>query len=95
MTAGFPGPPTPASDDRVAGGLRSQMFEAQKARRPPSRAVLEQVAAIYRKHIDGSPATAVQAHLNCSLSTANRRIKQAEQAGLLPRDHARQEARDS
>lgn len=58
-------------------------------RRAPAvpQAELERVAAIYREHAqhpDGRPVDAVADALDYSRSTASRRIKAAEQAGLLP-----------
>lgn len=58
---------------------------AQKSRRGPSSALLQQVADIYRAHVDQSPARAVAEVLSLPQRTAARRIKQAEEAGLLPK----------
>ena len=64
---------------------RRAVYEARKARRGPvSRAALEEVAKIYREHVDASPTRAVSLLLGYSERTAARRVQQARDAGLLP-----------
>lgn len=59
--------------------------EVQKTRpRNTSPALLAQVAEIYTKHLDRAPTQAVATTLGLSQRTAARRVKQAEDAGLLP-----------
>lgn len=53
-------------------------------RRGVSELELQRVAEVYREHASGHPVQAVEALLGCSRRTASRRIKQAEEAGLLP-----------
>jgi hypothetical protein len=60
------------------------MFELQQRRRGPSRSELEEVARVYLEHAQTSPTAAVEAILGYSARTAHRRIKSAEEAGLLP-----------
>jgi len=49
-----------------------------------SREHLEQVAEIYRTHFDDRPTDAVRRAFGLTESTADRRIKAARNAGLLP-----------
>src|SRR5215211_1117564 len=58
---------------------RRAVYEARKARRGPvSRAALEEVARVYREHVDASPTRAVQLLLGYkSERTAARRVQQA------------------
>jgi hypothetical protein len=49
-----------------------------------SREHLEQVAEIYRKHFDDRPTDAVRRAFGLTESTADRRIRAARKAGLLP-----------
>jgi len=59
--------------------------EARMSRRGSvTRADLEEVARIYREHSDASPTRAVAMLLGVSERTAARRLKLAEEAGLLP-----------
>jgi hypothetical protein len=69
-----------------AGRARRAVYEARKARRGSvSKAELEQVAKVYRKHLDASPTAAVRMLLGYkSERTAARRVQQAREAGLLP-----------
>jgi hypothetical protein len=61
------------------------VYEARKARRGTvSRDVLEEVAKVYREHLDASPTQAVALLLDYSPRTAARRVQQARAAGLLP-----------
>lgn len=64
--------------------LRGQLDEAQKTGRGPSQAELTEVARVYRENSNNAPAAAVELRLGYSRRTAQRRIKQAEEAGLLP-----------
>lgn len=66
---------------------RRAVYEARKARRgPANRAALEEVARVYREHVDASPTRAVQLLLGYkSERTAARRVQQAREAGLLPK----------
>lgn len=63
-----------------------EMFERQqRVRRPPSALELEQVATVYREHVDDRPTAAVQREMGyASQRTAARRVQQARDAGLLP-----------
>ena len=49
-----------------------------------SREYLEQVAEVYRKHVDDRPTDAVRRAFGLKESTADRRIRAAREAGLLP-----------
>jgi hypothetical protein len=65
---------------------RRAVYEARKARRGTvSRAALEEVAKVYREHLDASPTRAVSLLLGYSERTAARRVQQARAAGLLPK----------
>lgn len=66
---------------RASGDIRAAL---SKRSRGPSREHLEQVAAIYRAHVDAHPTTAVAQLLGLSRRTAERRIQQAREADLLP-----------
>jgi hypothetical protein len=52
--------------------------------RGPSQSELEEVARIYRQHVDHAPTAAVQSWFGFSRRTAARRIQQARAIGLLP-----------
>jgi hypothetical protein len=68
-----------------ADRARRAVYEARKARRGPvSRAALEEVAKVYREHLEASPTRAVSLLLGYSERTAARRVQQAREAGLLP-----------
>jgi hypothetical protein len=77
---------SPIADEREFWQAVNATDEAVKApRRGSTRAELEQVAKVYRENVDHKPVAAVQAVLGYgSERTAARRIKQAENAGLLP-----------
>lgn len=75
------------ADEAEARRLERDVYEARKARRGAvTRAELEEVARIYREHVDASPTRAV-AMLGgyASERTAARRVQQAREAGLLPK----------
>lgn len=76
------------TDEDVAAKLRAgrDVREARMSRRGMvTRAELEEVARVFREHVDDSPTSAVKQLLDYgSDRTAARRIKQAEEAGLLP-----------
>lgn len=77
----------PVMDERELWEAINGIETAVKARRRgTTSAELERVADVYREHRDGiNPAGEVEARLGYgSLRTAQRRIKQAEEAGLLP-----------
>lgn len=74
--------------ERDAWAMLGDLTEAQAVRRTGriTRSELEEVAQVYRDHLDGHPAEAVHRILGYgSQRTAARRIKAAEDAGLLPR----------
>ena len=75
-----------AHQARVRQAAQRDLAAARARRRRPSRQEeLERVAEVYSEHIEGHPAEAVRLRLGYgSASTAARRIKQAEEAGLLP-----------
>jgi hypothetical protein len=74
-----------ARDEKALLAASRSIHEARKARRGGvTRAELENVARIYREHIDTSPTRAVALLGDYSERTAARRIKEAEKAGLLP-----------
>ncbi|MGH3669589.1 MAG: DUF6214 family protein [Pseudonocardiaceae bacterium] len=59
--------------------------EARSARRPTvTRTDLEEVARVYRAHVDASPTLAVEKLFGYSPRTAARLVAQARDAGLLP-----------
>jgi hypothetical protein len=72
-------------EDRYQRVVRD-LYEARSARRGSvTRAELEDVARIYREHVDVSPTRAVKLLLGYkSERTAARRVQQAREAGLLP-----------
>jgi hypothetical protein len=73
------------ADEAEARRLERDVHEARKARRGAvTRAELEEVARIYREHVDASPTHAVQMLRGYSERTAARRVQQARAAGLLP-----------
>jgi hypothetical protein len=55
-----------------------------KSRGRVTRAELEEVARVYREHVDSAPTRAVQLSGGYSERTAARRVQQARAAGLLP-----------
>ena len=77
----------PVEDERAFWDALSGVETAVKApRRGVTRAEITKVAETYLKNADADPTTAVQNLLGYgSRRTAERRIKQAEEAGLLPR----------
>lgn len=76
----------------TTGGLKPQEDHtalddiglAMKGRPRISREHLEQVAEIYREHIDGRPTDAVATAFGRDPRTAGRYIRMARDAGLLP-----------
>ena len=82
----IPKPPWDVEPDvDLAWIAARELAERRKSHRPVSRQELEQVAAIYRAHIDGNPTAEVAKVLGYkSARTAFRRVKEAETAGLLP-----------
>lgn len=79
---------TPPRDDRetwqAKGAVNAARPRAQRERRPIPLSVLEEVARIYRENAEGKPTDSVATILGLSPRTAARRVKQAEEAGLLP-----------
>jgi hypothetical protein len=73
------------TEENVAQARRT-VHEARKARRGTvTKAELEQVAKVYREHLDAGPTQAVRLVLRYSSErTAARRVQQAREAGLLP-----------
>jgi hypothetical protein len=72
------------TEENAAQAQRA-VYEARKARRGTvTRATLEEVAKVYREHLDASPTRAVSLLLGYSERTAARRVQQARKAGLLP-----------
>jgi hypothetical protein len=72
-------------DEENAARAQRAVYEARKARRGTvTRATLEEVAKVYREHLDASPTRAVSLLLGYSDRTAARRVQQARTAGLLP-----------
>jgi hypothetical protein len=64
---------------------RRAAYEARKARRGTvTRAMLEDVAKVYREHLDSSPTRAVAIEFGLAPRTAARRVEQARAVGLLP-----------
>jgi hypothetical protein len=62
------------------------LYEARSARRGGiTRTELEDVAKVYREHVDASPTQVVKLLLGYSERTAARRVQQAREAGLLPK----------
>lgn len=71
-------------DESAALKTRHSIQEARSSRRGTvTREELEEVARVYREHPQ-SPTRAVELVLGYSKRTAARRVKQAEEAGLLP-----------
>jgi hypothetical protein len=68
---------------RALDDIRSAQ-EKQGTRPRASRAELEEVAQVYRAAGRDNPTEAVQNELGYSRRTAERRVSQARQAGLLP-----------
>lgn len=65
--------------------LERDLYEARASRRGDlTRTELEEVARVYREHLDASPTRAVSLLLGYSERTAARRVQQARAAGLLP-----------
>jgi hypothetical protein len=70
--------------DRREAEAANREFQRAMTGRRVSRAELERVAETYRRHRESSPTRAVMEVLGYgSESTAARRVKQAEEAGLL------------
>jgi hypothetical protein len=74
---------SPEEDYRHIGRIIREARESSRGR--VMRAELENVARVYREHIDTTPTRAVQLAGNYSERTAARRIQQARAAGLLPK----------
>jgi hypothetical protein len=73
-------------DEAYARRISHDLREARASRRGTvTPEELEEVAKIYREHLAASPTRAVALLGGYSERTAARRIKQAEEAGLLPR----------
>jgi hypothetical protein len=76
----------PPRDEAEVRRAERDIYEARAARRGAvTRAELEEVARIYRKHIKASPTKAVEMVLGYPPRTAARRVEQARAAGLLPK----------
>lgn len=58
--------------------------KSRRGRPPADRSEIEHVARIYRECIDGKPVQAICVVLGLTERTAGRRLKQAEDLGLLP-----------
>jgi hypothetical protein len=72
-------------DEQTAARAQRAVYEARKARRGTvTKATLEDVAQVYREHLDSSPTRAVSLVFGYSERTAARRVQQARKAGLLP-----------
>jgi hypothetical protein len=66
--------------------LERDLYEARASRRGDlTRTELEEVASVYREHLDASPTRAVSLLLGYSERTAARRVQRAREAGLLPK----------
>jgi hypothetical protein len=78
---------TKISWDVSAEGGREMVRKARIARREARRRVtpelLQEVASVYRAHIDGQPTEAVAEHFNKAHRTAALYVKQAREAGFL------------
>lgn len=74
----------PLRDERDAWAANAALVDAVRGRRSVSRWELEEVARVYTENVDQQPTRAVELFLGKSARTAARRIKQAEDAGLLP-----------
>lgn len=73
-------------DQRYAESAWRSVYEARTSRRGAvTGEELEEVAKVYLEHRDASPTKAVGLLLGYSERTAARRVKQAEEAGLLPK----------
>jgi len=72
-------------DEPMAVRVRRDITEARlRTRGVVTREELERVAEIYRSNVGRAPTQAVAGSLGYSARTAARRIKAAEEAGLLP-----------
>ncbi len=72
-------------DDAAAVSVRRDITEARmRTRGQVTREELERVAQVYRSNVGRAPTKAVAATLGYSERTAARRIKAAEDVGLLP-----------
>lgn len=79
------GPAAPITDEREWWSANAAVADAQHRRQSVSRYELEEVARIYLENINGRPTQAVEQGMGYSSArTAARRVKQAEEAGLLP-----------
>ena len=77
---------TPPKNDSEIWRARGAATEArQTTRRKTPQATLEEVARVYQQHITGAPTAAVAAFFSLSHRTAARRVKEAADAGLLPK----------
>jgi hypothetical protein len=76
---------TPITDEATGWRAVGAIDSAQKQSRGPSMVELRRVAEIYQADTSGAPSAAVAAVLGYSPRTAHRRVKQAEEAGLLPK----------
>jgi len=76
----------PVTDEREFWAAVNAVDAAVKApRRGTTKAELEQVAKLYREHVDGRPVEAIRTLMGYgSDRTAARRVEQARAAGLLP-----------
>jgi hypothetical protein len=75
-----------ASDEKQLWQTIRNVTEARTARRGAvTQAELEEVARVYRDHIDAAPTRAVETLLGYTERTAARRVQQARAAGLLPK----------
>lgn len=84
--AGSKGPSEPISNEREWWEASGAVTNAQGGRRGVSERELQNVADIYRDHLDKHPTKAVMEGMAYgSMRTAARRVKQAEEAGLLPK----------
>jgi hypothetical protein len=75
------------ADETTARRAQRDVYEARKTRRGSvTRTELEEVARIYREHLDSSPTRMVRLLGRYdSERTAARRVQQARAAGLLPK----------
>lgn len=72
------------SDEKTWRAARKDLEHNRSGRPPISTAELEDVARIYRAHIEGAPTDAVAKILGLAPRTAARRVQRAREAGLLP-----------
>lgn len=72
------------SDETTWRAARRDLEHNRSGRPPISKAELEDVARIYRDHIEGAPTAAVGKFLGLSPRTAARRVQRAREVGLLP-----------